>query len=261
MLQIADNIARSGQDVIIFTLEQSKLELVTKAISRISHQIRPGKAVKYSDILEQTDASKVYTDEFINASNIYTEQIAPRTIIEEGNFITSVDTIKDYIQRYIAVTGKQPVVFIDYLQILAPSNEKFTDKQQTDYTATTLKKISRDYNIPIFAISSFNRANYNQDAGYEAFKESGSIEYTADVVFTMQLNYITEIADQNEGKRDKDKITASRDEIRRAKTQNPREINLICLKNRNGKSNFKIKFNYNTVFNNFKEKDEREQDI
>lgn len=254
MLQIADNIARSGQDVIIFTLEQSKFELVTKAISRISYQEQPGRAISHSKILAETDANNIFNenDIFMNASTKYYEQIAPRTIIEEGNFNTSVDTIKDYIQRYIAVTGKQPVVFIDYLQILAPSNEKFTDKQQTDYNATTLKKISRDYNIPIFAISSFNRANYSQEAGYEAFKESGSIEYTADVLFTMQLSYIGDL---------KPGETADRRQVQEEKRKLPRQIELICLKNRNGRSNFKIKYDYNPVFNNFKEKDEREQDL
>ena len=59
------------------------------------------------------------------------------------------------------------------MQILAPSNPKFTDKQQVDYNITSLKKLSRDYKIPIIAISSFNRMNYTQTASFEAFKESG----------------------------------------------------------------------------------------
>jgi len=44
--------------------------------------------------------------------------------------------------------------------------------------------------IPIFVISSFNRTSYDSiDVGETAFKESGDIEYTADVVFTMENDF------------------------------------------------------------------------
>lgn len=103
----------------------------------------------------------------------YSNDIAPNEIIEEGDFNFSVDHIKEYIKDYIGTTNERPTIIIDYLQILAPSNQKFTDKQQIDYNVTTLKKISRDYHIPVICISSFNRMNYTQTASFEAFKESG----------------------------------------------------------------------------------------
>ena len=84
-----------------------------------------------------------------------------------------MDHIKEYIKDYIGTTNERPTIIIDYLQILAPSNPKFTDKQQIDYNVTTLKKISRDYHIAVICISSFNRMNYTQTASFEAFKESG----------------------------------------------------------------------------------------
>ena len=103
----------------------------------------------------------------------YSNNIAPNEIIEEGDFNFSVDHIKEYIKDYIGTTNERPTIIIDYLQILAPSNPKFTDKQQIDYNVTTLKKISRDYHIPVICISAFNRMNYTQTASFEAFKESG----------------------------------------------------------------------------------------
>ena len=40
-LQLADNIARQGNKVIIFSLEQSRFELVSKAISRLTWEYKP----------------------------------------------------------------------------------------------------------------------------------------------------------------------------------------------------------------------------
>lgn len=128
------------------------------------------------------------------------------------------------------------------MQILAPSNPKLTDKQQIDYNVTTLKKISRDYHIPVICISSFNRMNYTQTASFEAFKESGGIEYTADVLITLQLKILSDTTNQH-----------TNEEMREAKKQIPREVQLVCLKNRNGKSSFNINFDFNPVFNVFKE--------
>ena len=67
------------------------------------------------------------------------------------------------------------------------------------------------------------------------------IEYTADVLFTMQLSILSE----------KEKIT--NEEIREAKKEIPRKVQLVCLKNRNGKSNFSINYEFNPCFNHFKE--------
>ena len=100
-------------------------------------------------------------------------EIAPNEIIKEGTFTLSVDDITNYLKGYVADTQEKPLVIIDYLQILAPSDTRLTDKQQIDLNITTLKRLSRDLDIPILAISSFNRLNYSQSASFEAFKESG----------------------------------------------------------------------------------------
>ena len=45
-LQLADNIARNNNKVIIFSLEQSRFELVSKAISRLTYEHSPRKRKK-----------------------------------------------------------------------------------------------------------------------------------------------------------------------------------------------------------------------
>ena len=130
-----------------------------------------------------------------------------------------------------------PVVVIDYIQILAPYNDRATDKQNTDKAVMELKRISRDYKTPVIGISSFNRANYSVPVTMEAFKESGAIEYSSDVLIGLQL--------KGAGQKDFD--------ANQAKRKVPREVELVILKNRNGRTGDIIDYNYYPLFNYFTE--------
>ena len=100
-----------------------------------------------------------------------------------------------------------------------------------------LKRISRDYKTPVICISSFNRANYKEAVTMEAFKESGAIEYSSDILIGLQL-----------------KGTGGKDfDANEAKRKDPREIELVILKNRNGRTGGKISFDYYPLFNYFRE--------
>ena len=137
-------------------------------------------------------------------------------------------------------TGTKPVIFIDYLQILQGEPEKRqSTKELIDSTVTELKRISRELDITVFVISSLNRANYLVPVSFESLKESGSIEYSADVIYGLQLRCINDSLFSKEGK-----LKEKRERIRQAKTANPREIELLCLKNRYGISSFSCYFNY-----------------
>ncbi len=86
-----------------------------------------------------------------------------------------------------------------------------------------------------FYRSSFNRDNYTKPVSFESFKESGNIEYTADVVWALQLFVINSINSFN--------ISDARQKIDKAKKKQPRQIQLKCLKNRQG-TNYDCFFNY-----------------
>ena len=141
------------------------------------------------------------------------------------------------VEEHISCTGRKPVVIIDYLQILAPHNERSTDKQNTDHAVLQLKRLSRDFKLPVIAISSFNRENYVSRVSMQAFKESGAIEYSTDVLIGLQL--------KGAGEKGFD--------IDDAKSKNPREIEAVILKNRSGATGGKISFRYYTMFNFFQE--------
>ena len=172
----------------------------------------------------------------------YREDFAPNIAFVEGNFETDVSTIRKNVKEYIADTGRHPVVFLDYLQILKPLREGFSEKQAIDASIVELKRISRDYSIPVIVVSSFNRSSYKHPVSFTAFKESGAIEYTADVIMGLELR----------GAQGKDA------DINELKSQNPRDIDLVILKNRRGPAYEKIELDYYPGQNYFVESTEEE---
>ena len=244
--QLADQMASRGEKVIFFSLEQSKFELVAKGVSRQTFLINPKEAKTSLSIMQNTDIADIT----IEAVRDY-QEIANNTIIVEGNFDMTVKTIRNYVESYIKTTGNKPIVVLDYLQILRPINDRWTEKQQVDFNVSELKRISRDNDIPIFIICSFNRENYSSTVDFTSFKESGAIEYGADVVMGLQLKVMENLTGD---------VNKKREEINKAKAQTPREVNLIGLKNRNGKSYFKCSYNFYPAFNFFEEVETLEED-
>lgn len=234
--QIADNLAMMGEDVIFFSMEQSRLELVTKSIARETAKQNMKTAVTSLSI------RKGYLPEHVEKAAIkYRDAISDRLSIIEGNFNCNVDFMKDYIKQHIQLTDCKPVVFVDYLQILQPVGDKRqTTKEVIDNTVTELKRISRDLDLTIFVISSVNRTNYLTPIDFESLKESGGIEYTCDVIYGLQLQCLNSSLFDDP----KMKIKEKRKKIRESKAENPRKIELVCLKNRYGISSFSCYFDY-----------------
>lgn len=230
--QLGDQLAEQGDHIIYFSLEQSKLELVSKSLARLTAKMDYNNAVTGISI-----RSGYIPQQVIKAAEAY-EKIAQRVNIIEGNFNTTTDSIRSYIDRYISLNNVKPIVIIDYLQII-PGDMKLGDKQRIDNTVTELKRISRDFDITLFVISSLNRGNYLTPIDFESFKESGGIEYTADVIWGLQLQAINDEIFNKEGK-----IKEKREKIKQAKAADPRKIELVCLKNRNGKPSFSCGFTY-----------------
>jgi replicative DNA helicase len=246
--QIADQIAQAGQDVLIFSLEMARTEIMAKSISRHTLQqvLSDGGDIRNAKTTRGITTGKRYENynsteqELIKGAIEAYGQYARHIYIEEGIGDIGAEQIRDKVKQHILFTGNTPVVIIDYLQILAPYNERATDKQNTDKAVLELKRISRDYKTPVIGISSFNRNNYSVTVAMEAFKESGAIEYSSDVLIGLQL--------KGAGSKDFD--------VNEAKKKSPREVELVILKNRNGRTGDKLGYKYYPLFNYFEEETE-----
>lgn len=240
--QMADQMAARGEDVLYFSLEQSRLEMVSKSLSRLTAQKDVKKAVSSLAIRGGN-----LTPAVLDAADLYANMVGERMSVVEGNFNCTVAFISDYVTRYMATTGTKPIVIIDYLQILQGDPRQST-KETVDTNVTELKRLSRSKDIPVFLISSLNRTNYMTPVDFESFKESGGIEYTADVIWGLQLTVLNDPIFDKEGQ-----VKKKRETIREAKAANPREVELVCLKNRYGISSYKVSFTYYPQFDLFKE--------
>lgn len=245
--QMADQMAAAGQHVLFFSMEQSRLEMVSKSIARTTAQADINTAV--SSIAIRTGT---LTPVVLDAADRYSQTVGGRLSVIEGNFNCTVSFIGEYTRKYIENNGVKPVIIVDYLQVLRPEKDpetgrKPTDtKQVVDYNVTQLKRMSRALDIPVFVISSLNRSNYLTPVDFESFKESGGIEYTADVVWGLQLDIMNDpIFDKEKGVKEK------REKVRDAKAAMPREIELICLKNRYGRS-YNVHFRYYPQYDLFR---------
>ena len=245
--QLADQMAEQGQHVLFFSMEQSRFEIVTKSISRQTAKIDPDKAVCSLQIREGAKGESI-----TRAFYEYQSAVNDRVSIIEGNFNCTVSFIGEYTRRYIDKNKVRPIVFIDYLQVIQAEKDPETGrkssdtKQIVDYNVTQLKRMSRSLDIPVFVVSSVNRGNYLAPMDFESFKESGGIEYTADVVWGLQLAIIN-----NQLFNDEKKIKEKREMIGRAKEAIPRDIELVCLKNRYGRSRYTAQFTYYPQYDYF----------
>ena len=77
-----------------------------------------------------------------------------------------------------------------------------------------------------------------------AFKETGELEFTADVIFGLQYSVVNTFSKMTEFEK--------RELIGKAKLEQPRKIQLVCLKNRFGEP-YKCNFLYHSAVNNFEE--------
>jgi len=118
-------------------------------------------------------------------------------------------------------------------------DNRMSVKDVVDTHVRAFKKLQVENDLVVLLISSLNRSNYLTPVDFESFKESGGIEYTADIIWGLQLSVMNdEIFDKEKS------LKSKRDKVREAKKATPREVELICLKNRYGVSSYSCKFKY-----------------
>lgn len=251
LLQLADQIAAAGYDVLYFSLEMAASELISKSVSRLTYLNCNGKTANAKTARGITTASRYqnYSQEekdLINTSIEAYGQYAERLIIYEGIGNIGVEQIKQAVAEHKELTGNTPLVFVDYLQILAPYDLRASDKQNTDKAVLELKRLSRDYKTSVIAISSFNRDNYTSEVNMAAFKESGAIEYGSDVLLALQPQGMKPGYTKAEQK-------DNADLVKKCKASAERSVEAVILKNRNGRTGSKVGFSYHSLFNCFKQ--------
>lgn len=204
-LQIADQIAAQGNDVLIFSLEMSKNELNAKSISRngfkLTH-LNMKKPKPYT--IGQSDRDLFTMSDILRGRvgklgedkrKLFDEALAETAKLNDHLYIirdndVDLDKIAAIIQAHIDAGKMRPFVIIDYLQILKAREEARTSDKRllTDDDVNRLKDLAVKTDVPILLISSFNRNSYLEPVSMGSFKESGTIEYSSDTLIALQYS-------------------------------------------------------------------------
>lgn len=254
--QFMDAIAKGGRDVLYFSLEMSRFELMAKIISRQTGRVALKKSLADKDHgeairlyaksnrdLMRADKVAAFSEterQIVNQAKAVVLSFASHIYIVEGVGTVGIEQIKEMVYKHREITGRAPIVIVDYLQIIAPYEVKASDKQNTDRAVVELKRLSRDLKTPVIAISSFNRNAYGRNADMSSVKESGGIEYGCDVLLALQPVAVRTMKE-------------SEFDDQREKRKTPRELEISVLKNRNGRTGDIIPVKYFPHFNLFTE--------
>ena len=213
MLQMADTLAAAGRNVLFITIEMSRMELIAKsAVRGTKERARP--------LLD----GKLPEEKVRGLISAYRQKTGGRVELWEPDAPLTPAFLDEKVSTFCA-QHESPVLFLDYLQLVAPARAGMTEKQTADAAVAMLKQLARRYDMPVMAASSLNREAYrpgSAEPGLSAFKESGSVEYSADLLLV--LKYRTDA--------DRENKTA------------PRHLALIILKNRFGATGESIPLDY-----------------
>ncbi|MDA0835709.1 MAG: replicative DNA helicase [Planctomycetota bacterium] len=170
---LAESAAReSQQGVILFSLEQSKLELAERFLCIRSgvngHSLRSGE-------LDEDDRLRL-----LEASQELSE--TPLFIDDQpGRTISQIAAICRRMKR------RHPIglIIIDYLQLIEPEDKRLPREQQIAQITRRLKALCKEINVPLVALAQLNRGvelREDKRPRLADLRESGAIEQDADLV-------------------------------------------------------------------------------
>ncbi len=256
--QIAENLTDQGHNVLYFAIEMSRHALLARTVARIlkrDYDISlSAKEILNFHKIDNQDYKQTILKAYEKAvKQPHEKERGDIYLIDNSEAKNSRDMIsRDKIRDYVELTteavkdsegnllkdkhGKQiynaPVVIIDYVQILRrlDSENSLDKKSIIDKHMETLKAISMEFDTPVLVISSVGRDSYkgdNDKLTLGSLKESGDIEYYAEMVFL--LDYNKEFDGYKSG--DSFKI----DKVKEHKKNNGYSaLNVIIAKDRNG---------------------------
>lgn len=248
-LQLLNQMAQQGENCIFVSYEMSAGFLFSKLLAyevcRLETDNFNNSIINPNDILREhpLTATKISNGIFhehekfyLHAKQNLRDSLKNFRIWEVND--VSIATLLSRLQSFCSKFARPPIVVIDYIQILAMNGNN--PKNALDSALHDIIDCRRNTNITFIIVSSLNRANYSTDISFESFKETGTLEFSADVIWGLQL--------ETQGER-------NHQSVKSAKNENPRFIQLKCLKNRFG-ANFDVGFKYYPAVDLFLPNDE-----
>lgn len=163
---------KKEKHVAIFNLEMGKNEL-TKRLFALEGMV-DSQALRTGNLKEEDWMKLVEAAGVIGKSNL---------IIDDSSDIT-ISSMRSKCRKYKMEKGLD-LIIIDYLQLMSGDGKNDSRQEVVAEISRSLKRLARELNIPIIALSQLNR-EAEKRTGHEPMlsdlRESGAIEQDADVV-------------------------------------------------------------------------------
>ena len=170
-------IQNSGLPVIFFSLEMSKEQIMYRILSAettISQIKLKNGQLDQNDWVKLTKVIKI---------------ISKLPFFVDETTSLSIQDLRLKLKAILLKQSEIGIVIIDYLQLMETSNfERGNRTQELTYITRSLKNLSKEFNIPIIALSQLSRNVDNridQKPILSDLRESGSIEQDADLVLML----------------------------------------------------------------------------
>ena len=172
-----------GGVVGFFSLEMSSSQLATRILSENSKV--PSDKIRRGDLSEEDFRNFIEAAQSLDKCPLYIDDTAALTI----------SALAGRARRLKRMYGLD-VLFIDYLQLIRPSNTRDSRVNEISEITQGLKSIAKELNIPVVALSQLSRQVESRDdkrPQLSDLRESGSIEQDSDVVmFIFREEYYKE---------------------------------------------------------------------
>lgn len=186
MLNLVLNALEQGVGVGIFSLEMASWQLVNRLVSMMSgvplrrilnsREMSQDERNKYSSALEKLQKFNIRIDDTAGINSMQLRSKARRMITKHG--------VK--------------FILVDYLQLMEPNYKEKSSTRENVVSGISrdLKKLAKEMNVPVIALSQLNRAVENRAEkvpNLSDLRESGAIEQDADIVMFLYGPKPTEI--------------------------------------------------------------------
>lgn len=276
-MQILERILQDNPEVdgLVFSLEMSAGQHVQKDLSRLSffHATEHGEPegvelqkFSHSDLQRQwkQPLSKEQESELEIVKNIYRNYADRIKMFDmESN---SVEYMLEICRNYTRLTGRTPIILVDYLQLMTEKDAQCREKLIADVIKDGVKglqEVVKDTAAACLCVVAFNRESTKTDGtklSIFAGRDTSSIEFGADTYIGLNFSqyesdrkqYFRESKDRDGKSTGKTRILIDSIELKKKK---PREITLVVLKNRMGETG-SVDMLYYSAYNAFVEREQ-----
>jgi replicative DNA helicase len=172
-LNIAENVALAGGPALVFSMEMTKKQLVTRSLASIG-EIE----------LDRLRSGNMTDDDFSRMS-LALSKLADSPLIIDDTAALSVAQMRARARRIHRKTPLKLLV-VDYLQLASGQGQ--TRDQEVSSISRALKALAKELDLPVIALSQLSRKveeRTDKRPLMSDLRESGAIEQDADVIVMM----------------------------------------------------------------------------